>query len=227
MNDKDKNLIEKYIDGELEGEALTLFEKRLKTDKSLAKEYNERIKFAKLWLDAENYSTAKAEISHILHQNDINFFRSNRYLIFSIAASIIILFGVYFLMVHDNANISNEFANVNDSIINGEKTIVFQYDEPNKLAAIDSVSSNIQLLFPVNGDVFHTSQPITFKWKSDLNQNDTLFVSNKSDGNILLKLRIKLSDTAYTIKYPQFTKGKYLWYISDNTNHQEFIVIEK
>jgi len=227
MNDKDKNLIEKYIDGELEGEALTLFEKRLKTDKSLAKEYNERIKIAKLWLDAEGYRATKAEISNVLSNSEINFFRSNRYLIFSIAASIIILFGVYFLMVHDNANISNEFANVNDSIINREKTIVFQYDEPNKLAAIDSVSSNIQLLFPVNGDVFHTSQPITFKWKSDLNQNDTLFVSNKSDGKILLKLRIKLSDTVYTIKYPQFTKGKYLWYISDNTNHQEFIVIEK
>jgi hypothetical protein len=227
MNDNDKNLIEKYIDGELKGEALTLFEKRLKTDKSLAKEYKQRIRVAKLWVDADNYRTTKAEISNVLHKSEMNFFRSNRYLIFSIAASIIILVGVYFLMVHDNDTISNEFANVNDSINNKDNTIIFQYDEPDKLAAIDSVSSNIQLLFPVNGDTFNTSQPITFKWKSDLNQNDTLFVSNESSGKILLKLRIRLSDTTYTIKYPQFTVGKYLWYISNNTNHQEFIVIEK
>jgi len=227
MNDNDKNLIEKYIDRELEGEALIIFEKRLKTDKSLAKEYKQRIKFAKLWVDADDYRTTKAEISHVLHKSEMNFFQSNRYLIFSIAASIIILVGVYFLMVHDNDTISNEFANVNDSISNKDNTIIFQYDEPDKLAAIDSVSSSIQLLFPVNGEIFNTSQPITFKWKSDLNQNDTLYVSNKSDSKILLKLRIRLSDTTYTIKYPQFTEGKYLWYISDNTNHQEFIVIEK
>ena len=231
MNDNDIHLIEKYIDGELEGEVLTLFKERLKNDKLLANEYKQRIKFAKLWVDADDYSTTKAQIGNALHNQNENVFRTNRFYIFSIAATIVILIGVYLLFFQKNDTnenvLENQFADVQDSLSNKENTIVFQYDEPDKLAAIDSVSSNINILFPVNGEVFNISQPITFKWKSDLNQNDTLFVTNELDSKILLKLRVRLSDTTYTIKYPQFSDGKYLWYISDKTNDGRFSVISK
>jgi len=196
----------------------------------VAKEYEQRIKFAKLWVDADDYSATKSQIGKILHNQNKNIFRTNRFYIFSIAATIIILIGVYLLFFQTNNTNENmpgdQYANVKDSLNNKDNTIVFQYDEPDKLAAIDSISSNTQLHFPVKGDTFNTSQSITFKWKSDLNQNDTLFVSNESDGKILLKLRIRLSDTTYTIKYPQFTKGKYFWYISDKTNYAVFTVAE-
>jgi hypothetical protein len=226
MNNNDKNLIEKYIDGELKGVDLIMFEKKLKTDKSLAKEYEQRIDIAKLWVDAYDYRATKAEISNVLHNSEMNFFKSNRYLIFSIAASIIILLGVYFLMDHDNANISNEFANVNDSIINRENSIVFQYDDPNKFSTIDTVVDNIELLFPINGKTFNKSEIITFKWKSNLKQVDTLFVCNISNSKILLKFIIRLTDSTYTIKHPQFSEGNYIWYISNNTNYKEFTLIK-
>ncbi len=231
MNDKDIKLIEDYIDGSLQGEDLLSFEKRLKTDKLLAKEYRLRIKLAKLWVDADDYSTTKTQIGEILNKEKESFFRVNRFYILSIAASIIILAGVYLLLFHEN-NVDlngkgNQFADVHDSISNKENTIVFQYDEPDKLATIDSVSGNIQLLFPVSGEMFNKSEPITFKWKSDSNLNDTLFVCNESDRKVLLKLRVKLADTTYTIKYPQFAEGKYIWYISDSANYEEFMVIDK
>jgi len=226
MNENDTNLIEKYIDGELRGESLILFEKRLKTDKSLAEDYKQRVKFAKLWLDADDYSTTKAHISNTLHKSETSFFISNSYLIFSIAASIIILIVVYFFLVQDSNTIDNQFAVVHDSINKKETTIVFQYDEPDKLAAIDTVGSNIKLLYPVNDEVFNNSFPIIFKWKYDSNQSDTLFVVNDSDGKIILKLRIILNDSSYIIKYPQFKNGKYIWYISEKTNCGKFIVTE-
>ena len=231
MNEKDIKLIEDYIDGILQGEDLASFKKRLKIDKSLAKEYSQRINFAKLWVDADDYSKTKESIARILHKKEVSFYHANKYLLFSIAASIIILAGVYFLLI-PNANINkngvgNQFADVQDSISEKKETIIFQYDEPIKFAATDSVNNNIQLLFPVNGEVINESEPITFKWKSDSNLNDTLFICKESDKKILLKLRINLTDTTYTIKYPQFTEGKYLWYISDVIHHQKFSVINK
>lgn len=231
MNNNDINLLEKYIDGELDGEALTSFEKRLKTEESLAKEYNQRIKLAKLWVDADDYSATKSQIGKILFKQNENIFRTNRFYILSIAATVIILIGVYLLFFQTNNTnenmLENQLTVVSDSTSKKENTIIFQYDEPEKLATIDSIDSNIQLLFPVNGEVFNKSEPITFKWKSESNLNDTLFVANEHDRKVLLKLRVKLEDTSYTIKYPQFNIGKYIWYISDNSNHEEFIVIEK
>lgn len=225
MIDNDIHIIEKYIDGELQGEALILFEKRLKTDESFAKEYNRRIKFAKLWVDADDYITTKAHISNVLNKSETNFFISNRYLIFSIAASIIILIGAYFFFVKDTGTIGNQFAVDNDSINKKENTIVFQYDEPDKFARLDSVVSNTKLVYPVNIEILNDSEPITFKWRYNSNRSDTLFVVNDSDSKILLKLRIKLSDTLYTIKYPQFETGKYIWYISNKTNYARFEIV--
>jgi len=231
MNDKDLNLIEKYIDGELYGSELTIFEKRLKTDKLLFKEYNKRIKFAKLWVDADDYSKTKAKIADILHKKEVSFFQANRYLIFSIAASLIILASVYFLIVQKtilNENgVGNQFADVPDSITTKENTVVFKYDDPVKLASIDSISDNIQLLYPSDGVELNILEPITFKWISDSNTDDTLFVCNQSDMKVLLKLRVSLVENKYTIKYPQFTKGSYLWYISNSNNSKEFSIIEE
>lgn len=231
MNDKDINLIEEYIEGNLEGEKLLSFENRLKTDESLSKEYKQRLKLANLWVDAEEYQNTKTEISRIIQKEKSKHFLNNRFYTLSIAASIIILISMYFLLFHENSanqngNV-NQFANVDDSVSNKENTIVFQYDEPDKLATIDSVPSNIQLLFPIGGEPIYKSVPIIFKWKSDLKHIDTLYVCNKADKEILLKSKIMLSDTDYTIKYPQLTEGKYLWYISDSSHFEEFIVIKK
>ncbi len=231
MNDKDLNLIEKYIDDELHGEELTLFKKRLETDELLSKEYNQRIKLAKLWVDADDYNKTKAEIADILHKKEVSFFQANRYLIFSIAASLIILAGVYFLLVQKNIlnenGVGNQFADVPDSITTKENTVVFKYDDPVKLASIDSISDNIQLLYPSDGVKLNILEPITFKWISDSNTDDTLFVCNQSDMKVLLKLRVSLVENKYTIKYPQFTKGSYLWYISNSNNSKEFSIIEE
>ena len=231
MNDKDINLIEEYIEGKLTGEILSIFEDRLKTDKVLAKEYKQRLKLAKLWIDAEEYQNTKSEIGKLIQKEKSRRFFNNRFYMLSIAASIIILISMYFLLFHENNTNNNgqlnQFADVDDSVSNKENTIIFQYDEPDKLATIDSVPGNIQLLFPIGGETIYKSEPIIFKWKSDSKLIDTLYVCNKLDKKILLKSKIMLSDTTYTIKYPQLTEGKYLWYISASSNFEEFIVIEK
>lgn len=229
MNDNDLNLIEAYIEGRLHGEALMSFEKRLKSDELLSKEYNLRFKLKKLWVDADDYSSTKTQISNIFNNQKTSFFRVNRYYIMSIAATIIILAGVYFLLFHENnSNIGgagNQFTGVSD-LVSKENIIEFQYDEPDMLATIDSVAVGIELLFPINGVTFNKLEPIIFKWKSNATVVDTIFICNEQDNKVLLKLRVNLADTAYTIKYPQFTAGKYYWYISDITQSGKFNITE-
>ncbi len=227
MKKNDINLIEKYIDGELNGEALILFEHRLKTDKPLINAYNQRIKFAKLWVDAADYSATKAQIGKILHKQKKS--HSGRFYILSIAASIIVLFGVYlFLFQNNNPDhdfLNNQLANVHDSVSNEENPIKFQYNKLDKYAAVDSIYGSIQLLFPVNNEIFYISDSITFKWKSKSNQYDTLFISNESNSENPLKFKLRLTDTTYTLKHTQFNEGNYFWYISERTNHGKFSVI--
>lgn len=229
MNDNDINLIEAYIEGKLDGEALKSFERRLKSDEVLAKEYRLRIKIEKLWVDADDYSSVKSQIGNLLHNEKSSFFRTNQFYILSIAASIIILVGAYLLLFQDYGKdidtIRNQFTDVSDSISN-ENTIVFQYDEPDKLASIDSVAMDIELLYPINGETINMLEPITFKWKSNTTSVDTLFVCSEPVNKVLLKLRVNLADTTYTIKYPQFTEGKYYWYISHTTQLGSFIITE-
>lgn len=229
MNKNDIVLIEAYIEGKLEGEALKSFESRLKSDEGLAKEYNQRLKIAKLWADADDYSSTKTQISNILNNQKTNFFRTNQFYILSIAASIIILVGVYLLLFQDYSNnldaIGDQFADVSDSI-SKENTIVFQYDEPDQLATIDSVTMDIELLFPINGQTIASLEPITFSWKSNTTSVDTIFVCSEPVNKVILKLIVNLADTTYTIKYPQFTEGKYYWYISDTIQLGKFIITE-
>ena len=223
MNEKDTRLIEDYIDGTLSQEQKIIFEQRLKSDKDFAYNYDSRLRASKLWLDADEYKTTHDSIRRIIKNENRSFFTRNRYYIFSVAASIIVLMGIYLLVYDrsDNGIKQDQFANTND------KAITFASDKPNILTSIDSVNSSTVLISPKNGDAFIKDSAVTFVWSSSYNHDDTLFICSSLGMTSQLKLRIDLSDTAYTIKYPQLNVGKYLWYISDSTNYEEFNVTDR
>jgi len=223
MNDENTRLIEDYIDGTLSQEQNISFEQRLKSDKDFAYNYNSRLRASKLWLDADEYKTTHDSIRRIIKNENRSFFTRNRYYIFSVAASIIVLMGIYLLVNDTNNNgiKQNQYSNTND------KAVTFTSDKPNILTSIDSVNSSAVLISPKNGDAFIKDSAVTFVWSSNSNLDDTLFICSSLGMTIQLKLRIDLSDTAYTIKYPQLNAGKYLWYISDSTNYEEFNVTDR
>ena len=106
--EKDTDLIEKYIDGELSGKVLEIFEERLKAEPDLANEYKMRLKIAKMWIEADNYETTKNEISDILSSRKSSFFITHARYIVSIAASVIILLGAYLLFFQSKNNIDQD-----------------------------------------------------------------------------------------------------------------------
>jgi hypothetical protein len=94
LTDKDFNLIEDFISGILSSDEEKKFRERLGKDTSLAREYNFRLKIKKYWNDAEKYSATKDEIKQVISFEKKK--RNNR-LVWSIAASIVILVGISIL----------------------------------------------------------------------------------------------------------------------------------
>ncbi|NOX85150.1 MAG: hypothetical protein GXO86_04160, partial [Chlorobi bacterium] len=99
-NEKDIQLIEDFIDGLLKGKNLEAFRQRLETDETFAREYELRKKLARLWKDAGEYQQTKDQVGKIIDKEKRSgFFKSRKnYYLIAIAASLILLIGIYFLI---------------------------------------------------------------------------------------------------------------------------------
>ncbi len=89
-------MIEDYLDGRMTESDKVLFEKRLKEDKVLAREFEIRNKLASLIKGATEYQHTKDHVNQILNKKKYNKFYSTP--IIAIAASIVILVGIFFLI---------------------------------------------------------------------------------------------------------------------------------
>jgi len=225
MKTRDVEWIERYIDGELQGDELAAFEKRLKDEPELAKEYESRKKLAGIWKETAEYEAVRDEISAALQTGHSSYFQRNKTFIISIAASVAVLLGVYLMFfLHTNPIDKSRQLVVSDSVNGHKKVLQFHTDDPDRLATLDVVNDSIVLLFPVNNIIFTTKDPIILKWKSFADRTDTLYISNTSDGFLMKEqIRHHSKDTnIYTVQH--LSPGHYYWYFSDTTNKGAFTV---
>ncbi len=90
------DLIEDYLDGELPDSGRILFEKRLSEDALLAEEFEIRKNIASLLKSAAEYQNTRDNIHNVLSNKNHNSFLFRPF--FVIAASVIILIGLYFIL---------------------------------------------------------------------------------------------------------------------------------
>ena len=101
MNELDKfDLIEKYLDGELTEQEKNLFESKLHDDPEFAKEFELRKELAQQLIKANEYKTTKENIKNILNEKSGLILKTKH--ILAIAASIIIIVGLYFIFTGDS-----------------------------------------------------------------------------------------------------------------------------
>ncbi len=225
-NERDTELIEQYIDGELQGSNLQIFEERLKKEPELAKAYKLRLKFAGLWNETSEYEKTRGEIAAALHAEQSSFFLRNKTYIISIAASVAILLGIYLLFFQNKNNLNNgQQLVVSDTVNNKEQVIQFHMDEPEKLADIDTLNDSIKLLFPVNNIILTIKSPVVFKWRSFSAKTDTLYLFNTSEGLLIKKQIIYQNNDTNTFKLEQLDPGTYVWHFSDTTNKGAFSIV--
>ncbi|RLD44813.1 MAG: hypothetical protein DRI89_02685 [Bacteroidetes bacterium] len=213
-------LIEDYIDGLLKGKELADFQKRLETDTEFAKAYNHRIKLANLWQQADDYQKTKAQIRKVMDSESKSRFFNYRktYYILAIAASVILLLGVYWLLSEQNGglpwNQKNQMADVAD-------TITFQMDKPDKLAKLKYV---IQLISPENKQSFNVGDTIEFLWKSPVDTaRIELLIKNRNNNETVFQIADYTKDH-FSIASETLTPGEYTWSIQDTTNSRFFTI---
>ena len=152
LTDKDFNLIEDFISGILSPKEEKEFRERLEKDNTLLEEYNFRTKIKKYWNDAETYSTTKDEIKQVISFEKRK--RNNR-LVWSIAASVVILFGIS-VLIYPKLNVNEPgFAEMKTDSVTQNETPLHIEKQPEK--------GNLYTL------------PLTFSPK------DTLLIIRKSD----------------------------------------------
>jgi len=90
------DLIEAFFDGELTKEEEKSFERKLREDPEFAREFKFRKDIKKHLKDANEYQSTKENVKGILNQKNNIFLNTKTY--FAIAASIIVMLGIYFLI---------------------------------------------------------------------------------------------------------------------------------
>lgn len=226
--EKDIELIENFINGDLSAKETESFKSRLKSDTDFANEYNNRIKLSKLWKEADEYQKTRNEISKILENEKTSFFISHRYYIVSIAASIIILLGVYLLFFQTNKSMKMDTQIVqNDSSSANDNVIDFQMDEPTKLATVEVLRNPIDLISPEDNINFTDTDPIVLEWFSTSKDMDTLFVWSKSMNKIIInQVLVQKEDTmSYNIGF--LPEGEYNWYLNDTLIKKSFTIYKR
>lgn len=129
LTDKDFNLIENFISGILSPEEEKEFRDRLGKDNSLLEEYNFRINIKKYWNDAETYSTTQDKIKQVISFEKKK--RNNRF-VWSIAASVVILFGIS-VLIYPKLNVNKPgFAEMKSDSATQKETPLFLEKQPEK-----------------------------------------------------------------------------------------------
>jgi hypothetical protein len=129
LTDKDFNLIEDFISGILSPDEEKKFRERLEKDTALAREYNFRLKIKKYWNDAETYTTTKDKVEHVI---DFEKKKKNKWLVWGIAASIVILVGISILFYPRLKSHEPGLANVNKDSVSQLETPLFMEKQPKK-----------------------------------------------------------------------------------------------
>jgi hypothetical protein len=218
INDNDILLLENYIGGMLSENELKAFEERLKDDSELQKELQQRKKIAELWKAADEYQKTKRQIKNIVDKKQkthIGFYKKNFY-IFGIAASVLLLFGIYWFLIKPH----NNGANIKMAIAND--TLILHQSKPEKYAGIEYT---IKTVAPQNHQIFGKNETITFKWENNSNNTNIVLVIKDSAGlHTFLKQPLNSYDSKFTLNSGKLKPDKYQWYINDTLNRQYFTI---
>lgn len=235
------DLIEDFFDGNLNEEELAQFNKRLEKDPEFTKQFNFRKNLAEKWLAAREYETIKDQVGRIIKESKSRALFRKYYL--PVAASIIILLGIYGVIRLANYNEDSErIAQDQEEIIipdttadstKKDKLLIPQIDELEFKANIeyfqdpDSINllmQNITLTTPINNEKYTVSDSIELAWETTINQEFYLYIFSISEDTMIFKTRIDLSKGKYLVQSNALEIGSYYWFLVSPEKHGKFII---
>ena len=221
VNEKDILLIEKYIDGQLKGEALKEFEDRLLSEQALQNALRFRKEFPELMKEASEYSSVKAEVSQALKANRPNWFNQNKALTWAVAASVILLAGIFMLMqfiLPPSGKETGLMAEGKDTEVE-----VLSIDTPEAYSKLAIAGNGILLTAPESGKIIKMGEPVILTWKSELKDSARL-VLLKNGKTLVFETYVALEEGTFTLEQTNLDAGRYAWYINDTLTRSYFVI---
>ena len=218
-NDKDTLLIEDYLDGLLDEKKLAAVKLRLINDPEFNKEYEQRKRLGKLWVEADEYKKTRQQVKKILRakQNPPKLFTANNYYMFAIAASIILLFGIYWFFVRPTGN---KDINSAHPMATNNDTVLFKKDQP---AQYGKIAYFNLLVKPANNEILTPNDTLVFRWKKSNNKRTIRFVLlNATDSAVVFQKYLTGKDTLLIIELGKLKTGTYYWYVNDSLKYRTF-----
>jgi len=210
LKEHDIELVEQFLEGNLEGDELKSFKEREASDPEFARFIKVRLMIGDAWTSASNYIEAKQWVSstidkHIKVKSRVK--RRNTW--FSLAAMIIILLGVYIIMKFGFNSGDDQPSFASDTTLIEINQGIPQDEKAN----IDTVSYIPGLLAPPHNTSFPLTDSVEFKWEPGETVNFMLCICLAKNDSIVFTVPFENKETKYILEPGQLGAGEYYWYL--------------
>ena len=216
-NEKDILLIEDYLDGKLAADEQAAFERRLETDGQFAALLAMRKELEITYRKAGEYRSVREEIGRVISREKAASRRIKPVWVYSIAASVIIVLGVFIVFQLSN----NQLNPFDDRVADSDSAEMLRIDEPESYA-LRRVA--VPIVSPRVGDSFRLVESIPFRWQPGPDTTAELVIMSEPGKMVLIRKWINLSDTLFWLDKDVLPEGKYSWYIGDTLNAGRFVI---
>ena len=225
----DIDLIERFLDGTLNEEELASFHNRVKEDSDFASLVSLRKELPELWTAAEHYQAIEEEVKHALQKRAHARILWMSPAVFAIAASVVVLVGIALAL----ALIKGGGKGLNE----GDQAIVTQRDSilplksdnPAFKAKLGNVTkdslSGFHLLFPIEGQAYHSADSITFIWNIPCDSATIFYITDQLTGKIVVQKAIEPEKTEYILLPNSLKSGTYYWFIGNEQVKREIQIV--
>lgn len=219
FNEKDMQLIEEYLDGNLSKEEVDTFRQRLKNDEDFARAFELRKKMPALMKDALEFETTREEVRAAIQQEKTLIYGFNRNWIYA-AATIVILIGLFIVVKFTNTNDGDPGTQMAEDSQNETLKI----DNPTNYAKFTEIERNVEIVSPIEFQAFQQGKNVILKWQSESLGTAQIAVLKFGQEEILFFTEIVLSDREFVLPNKNLEPGKYIWYINDTVLSGSFKV---
>jgi len=230
IDPKDIDLIERYLDNNLDISERYLFEKRIKEDPEFERLVKTRQVLPGLLESATDYDRTRNLVSDEITESKhwlLHFIKPS-YLAWAAVAVILIGSAIGYLILKHQGN---------DQVLSvaGNKkkidtiTITPGYKQPSKAireTIILKSVTGISLMEPKNEIVFNETAIITFHWEYKADSITHLYIASAGTDKIEIKTEIKPGTESYTLNAKKLKSGRYYWFIG-NKEVKRFFTVER
>jgi len=201
-------VIEKYLDGSLSPEELSIFEEQLKTDNVLSEALRFRKSIGKSWSNAVKYGQTKEEVRVAIKKA----VRGKRIRIYRFAAAAVIT-GVILitggLLVFQNNFEDFRFAKLfgNKDQISGPQ--IMDQEEKASFGKLDSLI----FVSPISDKKLTNNDSVIFCWKPGLPNATFIVIKSAKNNSVVYKEKIIQGRHFFYLENNFLPAGEYWWYL--------------